>query len=52
MGDAYYATEKLDEAQAAYREAIRWQGDDAEIHFSLGRVLGQLGQVDQARSAF
>ena len=39
---------KLDEAIAAYREAIRLKPDDAEAHYNLGIALSGQGKLDEA----
>jgi hypothetical protein len=42
----------VDEAIAAYREAIRLKKDDAMAHYNLGIVLRAKGQLDEAIAAY
>jgi serine/threonine-protein kinase len=42
----------VDEAIAAFREAIRLKHDDARVHNNLGVALHDRGQVDEAIAAF
>lgn len=42
----------LEKAVAAYREAIRRDGELAAAHFNLGNVLRELGQAGAARDAY
>jgi protein O-GlcNAc transferase len=44
--------EKLDDAIASYREAIRLKPDYAEAHFNLGSALAQQGNLEEAEDAF
>ena len=39
---------QLDEAIAAYRQAIRLKPDYAEAHSNLGNALKDMGQLDEA----
>ena len=40
---------RLPEAEAAYREAIRWQPDFAAAHDHLANLLEAKGDADRAR---
>ena len=42
----------MEEAIAAYREAIRFQPDYAAPHFNLGDALRRQGKCDEAAAAF
>ena len=48
LGNALIRKGKLDEASAAYREAIRLKPDDAEGHYGLGNALKGQGKLDDA----
>ena len=48
LGNALIRKDKLDEASAAYREAIRLKPDDAEGHYGLGNALKGQGKLDEA----
>ena len=48
LGNALIRQGKLDEASAAYREAIRLKPDDAEGHYGLGNALKGQGKLDEA----
>jgi tetratricopeptide (TPR) repeat protein len=43
---------QLDEAIAAYREAIRLKKDDALAHYNLGNALRERGQWDEAIACY
>jgi tetratricopeptide (TPR) repeat protein len=47
-GNALWQQGKLDEALAAYQEAIRLQPDNAWLYATLGTAYGQLSQWDKA----
>ncbi|MGA2443273.1 MAG: tetratricopeptide repeat protein, partial [Tepidisphaeraceae bacterium] len=48
LGIALVDAGQLDEALAAYRQAIRLNPDLAEVHSNLGNALQDNGQLDQA----
>jgi hypothetical protein len=39
-------------AEKKYREALKTQADDTELHFGLGAVLSQLDRRDEAATEF
>src|SRR5207245_2257744 len=52
LGEAYRATGKLEDAIAAYRQALALKPDYAEAHKSLGIVLWDQGKLDEAIACF
>ena len=48
----FYSHGKLDEAVAAYRQAIRIKPDYAEAHSNLGNALKERGNLDEAVAAY
>ena len=54
LGRIYLRTGKLKEAEASFREAIRYTSNhaDAASHNALGVVLEKQGKSDEAREAF
>ena len=50
-GNALAASGRLEEAEAAYREAAQCDPDNAEAHFKLGNALRLLGRADAALDA-
>ena len=44
--------EKIEEAIAAFREAIRLKPEWAEAHFNLGRIVKEAGKDDEAEAEF
>ena len=44
--------EELDDAVAAYREAIRLKSDYAEAYFNLSTVLQEQERFDEAKEAY
>src|SRR5262249_20385785 len=51
LGEALYAKGRLDEAIAAFRQAIRLKKDFPEAHANLGEALAAKGQLDEAIAA-
>ena len=52
LGSVYESRGALDEALAAYQEAARLGGDDAERSFNRGVVLNRLGRHRDAEAAY
>jgi FkbM family methyltransferase len=52
LGVALKELGKLDEAVAAYRQAVRLKPDLAEAHSNLGVALKELGKLDEAVAAY
>jgi tetratricopeptide (TPR) repeat protein len=52
LGTALKEQRRLDEAVAAYHDAIRIKPDFAEAHFALGNVLIGLRRLDEAGAAY
>jgi FkbM family methyltransferase len=52
LGVALKEQGKLDEAVAAYRQAIRIKADSAETHSNLGVALYDQGKLDEAVAAY
>ena len=52
LGNALRDQGKLDEAVAAYRQAIRFKPDYAEAHSNLGNALKDQGKLDEAVAAY
>lgn len=55
LGSLLFRTQKLPEAEASLREALRTDSGFAQAHYFLGRVLEQLGKdaeaIDELRTA-
>ena len=51
-GQCFQGPGQLEQAVAAYRQAIALRPYFAEVHHDLGIALGQMGQLDQAIAAF
>src|SRR5262249_34246943 len=52
LGNAFKKKGALDQAIAAYRDAIRFQPDFMEAHNNLGSALYRKGMLDEAIRAF
>jgi tetratricopeptide (TPR) repeat protein len=52
LGNGYYFTEKLDDAVAAYREAIRLTPNYEEAYLELGKVYNRLGRHGDAIDSY
>src|SRR6478672_7259163 len=52
LGIVFHNHCKLDEAVAAYRQAIRIKPDYAEVHLNLGNALKERGSLDDAVAAY
>jgi Flp pilus assembly protein TadD len=52
LGIAYSRTNRLKEAVASYRRALKLDPHLAETHLNLGFVYQRLKQVDQARNEY
>jgi tetratricopeptide (TPR) repeat protein len=52
LGAALFKQGKLEEAVAAFREAIRLQPDDAGAHIYLGNALRMQGKLDEAVASY
>jgi tetratricopeptide (TPR) repeat protein len=52
LGNALREQCQLNEAVAAYRDAIRIKPDYVEVHFGLGNVLTELRRFDEAAAAY
>jgi tetratricopeptide (TPR) repeat protein len=52
LGNALREQRQLDEAVAAYRDAVRIKPDYAEAHFGLGNVLIALCLLDEAAASY
>ena len=52
MAYALQIQERLDEAVAAYREAIRLKPDYAQAHYNLGTALFAQEKFDEADAEF
>src|SRR5262249_17460837 len=48
LGSAYFRSEKIDEAEREYREAVRVDGSVGEAHNNLAVVLMLTGRYDEA----
>jgi len=51
-GQFFETEERLEEAEAAYRNAISRSPNFPEAYFNLGKVLLELGQPDAAEEAY
>ena len=51
LGDTLYLLEYFDEAEAAYREAIRLDPADARMHNGLGKALRGMERHREAEAA-
>ena len=52
LGNVFHSHRKLDEAVAAYRQAIRIKPDYADVHLNLGNALKERGSLDDAVAAY
>jgi tetratricopeptide (TPR) repeat protein len=52
LGLALQAKGQVEEAIAAFRQALALEPKDARVHYNLGNALAAKGQVDQAIAAF
>ena len=48
----FYDQGKLDQAMAAYRQAIQIKPDYAEAYYNLGNTLKKQCKLDEARAAY
>jgi serine/threonine-protein kinase len=51
-GNALFAQRRHEEAEAAYRQAIRLKPDYAEAHYNLGVILNGQGRHKEAEAAY
>ncbi len=51
-GNALYEKGRMDDAVAAYREAVQLKPDHSEAHNNLGAALQALGQMEEANAAY
>ncbi|MGH8186989.1 MAG: tetratricopeptide repeat protein, partial [Steroidobacteraceae bacterium] len=51
-GDRYAANNQLREAALEYRNALEQQPNSTEVHYKLGVIYEQLGDVEDAQRAF
>jgi tetratricopeptide (TPR) repeat protein len=52
VGWVYYVNDRLDEAEAVLREALRLDPRMVPTHYHLGMALAKAGKVAEARAAF
>ena len=52
FGNCCRKARRLEEAEAAYRNAIALQPDNYDIHLNYGRLLRQIGRTDEAITSF
>jgi tetratricopeptide (TPR) repeat protein len=43
---------RLEEAETSYREAIKLNPNDADIHYNLGVTLSELGRLEEAETSY
>ncbi len=52
LGNALQKLDKLEEAEASYRQAIALKSDYAEAHSNLGNTLKELGRLEEAEASY
>ncbi len=52
IGNAYYKSEKYQEAIESYKQALRIDPNDIEAHNNLGATYGNSGKYEEAIESF
>ncbi len=52
LGNTLQELDRLDEAEASYRQSIMLKPESAEVHNNLGNTLQKLGRLTEAEASY